>query len=119
MIAYEPVWAIGTGRNATPQQAQDAHAFIRREVAAIADAAVADYMERQPQTAKFLSLLFALLDFLVPLYNAEGKSRLTIAIGCTGGRHRSVTVADRIRRDLAARTDVVVRVKHRDVEIDG
>jgi len=48
---------------------------------------------------------------------AEGKSHLTIAVGCTGGRHRSVTVADRIRRDLAERDDVIVRVKHRDVEL--
>jgi UPF0042 nucleotide-binding protein len=48
----------------------------------------------------------------------EGKSHLAIAIGCTGGRHRSVTVADRIRRDLSSRDDVIVRVKHRDVELE-
>ena len=47
VVAYEPVWAIGTGRNATPQQAQDAHAFIRRELAAIADAGVAEKVRLQ------------------------------------------------------------------------
>ena len=47
VIAYEPVWAIGTGRNATPQQAQDAHAFIRREIAVIADAAIAERIRIQ------------------------------------------------------------------------
>ena len=51
-----------------------------------------------------------LLEFLVPAYVAEGKQHLTIAIGCTGGRHRSVTVADRIARELGERDDVRVRV---------
>ncbi len=54
----------------------------------------------------------------MPAYVAEGKSHLTIAVGCTGGRHRSVTVADRIRRDLQQREDVVIGVKHRDVELE-
>ncbi|HEX3362500.1 MAG TPA: RNase adapter RapZ, partial [Solirubrobacterales bacterium] len=70
------------------------------------------------QAGEFYGRLMPLLEFLVPAYVNEGKSHLTIAIGCTGGRHRSVTVADRIRRDLEARDDVVVRVKHRDVDID-
>ena len=67
------------------------------------------------QAGEFYGRLLPLLEFLVPAYVAEGKSHLTIAIGCTGGRHRSVTVADRIWRDLDGRDDVVVRVKHRDV----
>jgi UPF0042 nucleotide-binding protein len=49
---------------------------------------------------------------------AEGKAHLSVAIGCTGGRHRSVTVADRIARHLEDRDDVSVRVVHRDVELD-
>ena len=81
------------------------------------DEAVRQYVESGTLAGEFYGRLMPLLEFLVPAYVAEGKSHLTIAVGCTGGRHRSVTVADRIRRDLAARDDVVVRVKHRDVEL--
>ena len=82
------------------------------------DPAVRNYVESGTQAGEFYGRLMPLLEFLVPAYVAEGKSHLTIAIGCTGGRHRSVTVADRIRRDLAAREDVIVRVKHRDVGLE-
>ncbi|MGD9737032.1 MAG: RNase adapter RapZ [Solirubrobacterales bacterium] len=81
------------------------------------DEAVRAYVESGTQAGEFYGRLLPLLEFLVPAYVAEGKSHLTIAIGCTGGRHRSVTVADRIRRDLADRDDVIVKVKHRDVEL--
>ena len=81
------------------------------------DAAVREYVESGTQAGEFYGRLLPLLEFLVPAYVTEGKSHLTIAIGCTGGRHRSVTVADRIRRDLAERDDVIVKVKHRDVEL--
>ncbi len=82
------------------------------------DEEVRRYVESGTQAGEFYGRLLPLLEFLVPAYVAEGKSHLTIAIGCTGGRHRSVTVADRIRRDLAAREDMIVKVKHRDVELD-
>jgi UPF0042 nucleotide-binding protein len=82
------------------------------------DEIVRQYVESGTQAGEFYGRLMPLLEFLVPAYVNEGKSHLTIAIGCTGGRHRSVTVARRIRRDLEARDDVVVRVKHRDVELD-
>jgi UPF0042 nucleotide-binding protein len=81
------------------------------------DQEVRDYVESGTQAGEFYGRLLPLLEFLVPAYVTEGKSHLTIAIGCTGGRHRSITVADRIRRDLAGREDVIVRVKHRDVEL--
>jgi len=81
------------------------------------DGDVREYVEQGTQAGEFYGRLLPLLEFLVPAYVAEGKSHLTIAVGCTGGRHRSITVADRIRRDLAAREDVIVRVKHRDVEL--
>jgi UPF0042 nucleotide-binding protein len=80
------------------------------------DEVVRAYVESGTQAGEFYGRLLPLLEFLVPAYVAEGKSHLTIAVGCTGGRHRSVTVADRIRRDLSARDDVIVKVKHRDVD---
>jgi UPF0042 nucleotide-binding protein len=83
------------------------------------DRAVREYVESGTQAGEFYGRLLPLLEFLVPAYVAEGKSHLTIAIGCTGGRHRSITVADRIRRALAGRDDVVVRMKHRDAELDS
>lgn len=83
------------------------------------DADVREYVEQGTQAGEFYGRLLPLLEFLVPAYVAEGKSHLTIAVGCTGGRHRSITVADRIRRDLASREDVIVRVKHRDVDPDA
>src|SRR6187397_1462123 len=82
------------------------------------DARVREYAEAGTQAGEFYGRLLPLLEFLLPAYVAEGKQHLTIAVGCTGGRHRSVTVADRIRRDLEKRDDVIVRVKHRDVELD-
>ncbi len=81
------------------------------------DEEVRAYVEDGTQAGEFYGRLLPLLEFLVPAYVAEGKSHLTIAVGCTGGRHRSITVADRIRRDLAAREDVIISVKHRDVEL--
>ena len=81
------------------------------------DQEVQDYVEQGTQAGEFYGRLLPLLEFLVPAYVAEGKSHLTIAVGCTGGRHRSITVADRIRRELEGREDVVVHVKHRDAEL--
>ncbi len=79
------------------------------------DEGVREYVEAGTQAGEFYGRLLPLLEFLVPAYVAEGKSHLTIAIGCTGGRHRSVTVAERIWRDLSKREDVAVRVTHRDI----
>ncbi|HEV2790753.1 MAG TPA: RNase adapter RapZ, partial [Solirubrobacterales bacterium] len=61
------------------------------------DEEVRAYVEQGTQAGEFYGRLLPLLEFLVPAYVAEGKSHLTIAVGCTGGRHRSITVADRIR----------------------
>jgi UPF0042 nucleotide-binding protein len=81
------------------------------------DAAVVEHVEAGELASEYYRRLLPLLDFLLPAYVAEGKTHLTVAIGCTGGRHRSITVADRIARHVAARDDVVPRVVHRDVEL--
>ena len=82
------------------------------------DREVVEYVEAGTEAGEFYGRLMPLLEFLLPTYVAEGKQHLTIAVGCTGGRHRSVTVADRIARELGGRGDVKLRVVHRDVELD-
>ena len=62
----------------------------------------------------FLDKTTDLLEFLVPLYVTEGKSHLTVAVGCTGGRHRSVMIAEAIRRRLED-AGYRVRLTHRDI----
>ncbi|HEX6587305.1 MAG TPA: RNase adapter RapZ [Solirubrobacterales bacterium] len=83
------------------------------------DGPVKEYVESGTQAGEFYGRLMPLLEFLLPAYVAEGKQHLTIAVGCTGGRHRSVTVADRIARVLGRRDDVKLRVVHRDVELES
>lgn len=78
------------------------------------DPEVRDYVEQGTQAGEFYGRLMPLLDFLIPAYIEEGKSHLTLAIGCTGGRHRSIAVADRLESYLSSRDDIVVSVKHRD-----
>ena len=80
------------------------------------DAEVRDFVEAGTLAGEFYGRLLPLLEFLIPAYVAEGKSHLTIAIGCTGGRHRSVTVAERIWSDLSQRDDVNLSVEHRDLD---
>ena len=82
------------------------------------DEPVREYVESGTQAGEFYGRLMPLLEFLLPAYVAEGKQHLTIAVGCTGGRHRSVTVADRIATELAKRDDVKLRVVHRDVDLE-
>jgi len=75
---------------------------------------VSDYVLAQPEAQAFLAKFFDLVDFLVPLYEKEGKAYLTIGIGCTGGRHRSVVIVRELERYLKARHEHV-RVEHRDI----
>ena len=82
------------------------------------DPKVVEHVEAGALASEFYQRLLPLLDFLLPAYVAEGKTHLSIAIGCTGGRHRSVTIADRIAQHLVGRDDLVLRVVHRDVELD-
>jgi UPF0042 nucleotide-binding protein len=80
-----------------------------------ADAPVAAFMNALPDMKGFLERLYALVDFVLPLYIAEGKSRLTIAVGCTGGRHRSVYVAERLVEHLNASGLVPVSQENREL----
>lgn len=79
------------------------------------DPAVADYVLQQPDAQEFLLRFKALLDFLLPHYQREGKSYLTISIGCTGGRHRSVAATAHLAALLRARS-FDVREIHRDID---
>jgi UPF0042 nucleotide-binding protein len=78
------------------------------------DPAVVRYMRRQPMTREFIAKLTGFLEFALPRYVEEGKSYLTVAIGCTGGQHRSVMVAETLQAALAGVAGVRLRVKHRD-----
>jgi UPF0042 nucleotide-binding protein len=79
------------------------------------DQPVRDYVLGQPETGEFLRHLDNLFGFLLPNFVKEGKSYLSIAVGCTGGRHRSVVLADEVARLLAAR-GFRANVLHRDVD---
>ena len=79
------------------------------------NAAVARYVRSFSQTREFIARVSRLLIFLLPHYIREGKSYLTIAFGCTGGRHRSVVLAEAVRNQLA-RKKYRVKVLHRDLE---
>ncbi|MCB0352754.1 MAG: RNase adapter RapZ [Bdellovibrionales bacterium] len=79
------------------------------------DQEVSQYVLAQPQSLEFLEKYGALLAFLIPQYAFEGKAYLRIGVGCTGGRHRSVTIAEALASRIAA-TEAVVSVLHRDIE---
>ena len=79
------------------------------------DRAVTTFMERDTRSRHFMDRLEDYVRYVIPFYVSEGKSYLTVAIGCTGGRHRSVMIAERLRRALSDITGARVRVRHRDV----
>jgi UPF0042 nucleotide-binding protein len=79
------------------------------------DPDVIHYVENSDGIGEFYARLTPLLDYLLPNYEQEGKSHLTVAIGCTGGRHRSVVIAEHLAREYAARDEYMVEVVHRDV----
>jgi UPF0042 nucleotide-binding protein len=80
------------------------------------DDPVVAFVESSDGIHDFYDHLTPLLDYLLPKYEQEGKSHLTIGIGCTGGRHRSVVIAEHLARAYAARGDLLVDVVHRDVQ---
>ena len=76
------------------------------------------FLERSPATHEFLKHTLNLLNFLIPQYVHEGKTYLTIGIGCTGGRHRSVAIAEALKKGLSrASPGVRLRVAHRDIAL--
>ena len=78
------------------------------------DPKVVRFMRKHPVTQDFIDRLTSFLQFALPHYVTEGKSYLTIAIGCTGGQHRSVMIAEALKRTLGHTPGVKLRVKHRD-----
>jgi len=82
------------------------------------DASVADYVMSFDAAKEFIEKLSDMVKFLIPRYSDEGKNRLLIAIGCTGGRHRSVTFANALYRKLSPIYESSVRLEHRDIEKD-
>jgi RNase adapter protein RapZ len=79
------------------------------------DPQVASFVLRRDETKNFLARLDSLLEFTLPLYEREGKRSLTIALGCTGGRHRSVVLVEELKKRLKS-DRYQLHVKHRDIE---
>ena len=80
------------------------------------DQEVVDYVRQSDGVGDFYDRLTPLLDYLLPAYEREGKSHLTIGIGCTGGRHRSVVIAEHLARVYEDRGDQLIDVVHRDID---
>ena len=83
------------------------------------DERIQNYVMEGDQYTVFMEKLEDMIRFLVPNYVAEGKNQLVIAIGCTGGKHRSVTVAQGLYERLGKQEDYGLRVEHRDIEKDA
>ena len=83
------------------------------------DASVSDYVMKHEQAQLFLDKLADLLQFLIPNYIDEGKHQLVIAVGCTGGKHRSVTLANQLYQRLTQIETIGLRLEHRDIEKDA
>jgi UPF0042 nucleotide-binding protein len=80
------------------------------------DPRVIEYVQGSDGIEEFYERLTSLLDYLLPAYEAEGKAHLTVGIGCTGGRHRSVVIAEHLAREYERREQFMIDVVHRDVE---
>ena len=83
------------------------------------DAEIKEYVLQFPEAHEFLGKLTDMLNFLIPNYIAEGKNQLVISIGCTGGKHRSVTLANELYKSLSDRTGFGLKIEHRDIGKDA
>ncbi len=83
------------------------------------DLPIQEYVLSNDDGGEFLNRLYGLLTFLIPRYIEEGKTQLVIAVGCTGGKHRSVTIANKIYEKLSGMDEGVgIRMEHRDIDKD-
>jgi RNase adapter protein RapZ len=80
------------------------------------DPEVQEYVLGHDATREFVTRFSEMIDFLLPYYEKEGKSYLTIAVGCTGGHHRSVAIAEELARRIMTTGSLRLRVRHRDLE---
>lgn len=80
---------------------------------------IQDYVKQGGTADIFLGKLYDMLDFLIPNYVLEGKNQLVIGIGCTGGKHRSVTIANAVYEHLKQQKELGVKLYHRDIEKDN
>ena len=78
------------------------------------DKPVSDYVLSFPQTTEFRKMLSSMIRFMIPYYVDEGKNQMVIAIGCTDGQHRSVTIANCLYEDLKDHGDYALKIYHRD-----
>jgi UPF0042 nucleotide-binding protein len=76
---------------------------------------VKEYVLKEQETGAFLDRLYKLLEFALPLYEREGKTTLTLALGCTGGRHRSVVLVEELQKRLD-HNKFPIHIKHRDID---
>lgn len=79
------------------------------------DEQIQTYVKQGGTAEEFLAKLYDLVDFLIPNYISEGKNQLVIAVGCTGGKHRSVTIARELYAHLKERDEYGIRLEHRDI----
>lgn len=82
------------------------------------DSHVRDYVMDNDKAREFLDKLTDMMDFLIPNYILEGKNQLVVAVGCTGGRHRSVTLSNALYQFLESKENYGVRIEHRDIGKD-
>lgn len=81
------------------------------------EAPVRNYVLQKEETQQFLARLYAMIDYLIPLYQQEGKHRLMIAVGCTGGAHRSVVISEALYTHLRT-LEIPVSITHRDIQTE-
>lgn len=83
------------------------------------DKEIQDYVMQFPEANEFIDKLDDMIKFLIPNYISEGKNQLVISIGCTGGKHRSVTLANELYKRLSGCNDYGLKIEHRDIGKDA